>query len=107
VAFGFASYLMMTVQSLLRLQVNGVFELASAGFGLTEVRALFFVANIVFLVEPPGNIAIGFPGFTYADIGGLIWIAVNVCLYLVQMSFELKSLSQRDRPAGSRSRNQG
>jgi len=107
VAFGFASYLMMTVQSLMRLQLSGVFELASAGVGLTEVRALFFIANIAFLVAPPGEIGIGFPGFTYADVGGLIWITLNVCLYLVQMSLELRSISQRDRPAESRRQRQG
>jgi archaetidylinositol phosphate synthase len=107
VAFGFASYLMMTVQSLLRAQITGVFELATAGVGLTEVRAVFFIANIAFLIVPPRSIAIGFPGLTYADIGGLFWIAVHVCLYLVQMSLQLRSLSQRDRPGGSEPGNQG
>jgi archaetidylinositol phosphate synthase len=101
VIFGFASYLMMTVQSLLRAHVSGVFDLATGGFGLTEVRVLFFIANIVFFLVPPNKMIVGpFVG-TYADLGGILWVAVNLGMYLAQMLTELKRLSKKDREEGA------
>lgn len=96
VAFGFATYLMMTVQSLLRVQVRDVFDLATGGFGLTEVRALFFLANIAFFFVPPFLVTIGPVAGTYADLGGIIWIVVNLTMYIVQMIGELKWLSRQE-----------
>ncbi|NQW52793.1 MAG: SDR family NAD(P)-dependent oxidoreductase [Rhodospirillales bacterium] len=40
------SYFMETAQSLLRTEVSRTFRLASAGFGLTEVRCLFLGLNV-------------------------------------------------------------
>jgi phosphatidylglycerophosphate synthase len=91
VATGFGAYLMMSIQSLLKAQASGVFKLATAGIGLTEVRCLLFITNVVFYALPPGP----FP--SYADLAGLIWIATNVFLYLVAMVVELRHLSTRDR----------
>ncbi len=96
VAFGFAAYLMMTVQSLLRAQVTRVFHLATAGMGLTEVRCLFFVANTLFYVVPPELSAIRIWGLRYSDLSGLLWIVVNLSLYVTTMFVELKNLARQD-----------
>jgi phosphatidylglycerophosphate synthase len=97
VAFGFATYLMMTVQSLLRVQVRDVFDLSTGGFGLTEVRAIFFVANIAFFIAPPEVVKVGPLEGSYADLGGIVWIIVNVAMYIVKMIGELKWLSEGDK----------
>jgi len=96
VAAGFAAYLMMTVQSLLRAQTSGVFALATGGMGLTEVRCLFIVANIAFFVIPPRPLAIGSVMLSYADAFGIVWIVVNVALYLSVMVRESKTLAAQE-----------
>ena len=92
VAFGFGSYLMMTVQGLLRAQTTGVFHLATGHIGLTEVRCLFFLANTVLYFLPPWPFQIMRLNLSYADVLGLLWIVANLGLYVVTMAAELKKL---------------
>lgn len=92
---GLATYLMMTVQSLLRVQTSGIFYLASAGMGLTEVRCLFFFANIAFLAVPPTSLQLGFFIVGYGDMLGVVWSMVNIGLYVAMMAVELARLSHR------------
>ena len=96
VAAGFAAYLMMTVQSLLRAQTSGVFALATGGMGLTEVRCLFIVANIAFFVVPPRPLASSSVTLTYADAFGIVWIVVNAVLYLSVMIREAKIMAAQE-----------
>src|SRR5260221_11684149 len=48
VAAGFATFLMMGVQGLLRAEITRVFHLATGGSGLTEIRCVLFDANVLF-----------------------------------------------------------
>ena len=97
---GLATFWMMSVQGLLRAQVTQVFQLATAGMGLTEVRCLFLVANVVFYVVPPRPLDIAGGKATYADFFGIVWIVVNVGLYVLTMVAELKKLAVEEPPAG-------
>ena len=97
---GLATFWMMSVQGLLRAQVTRVFQLATAGMGLTEVRCLFLVANVVFYVVPPRPLDIAGGKATYADFFGIVWIVVNVGLYVLTMVAELKKLAVEEPPAG-------
>ena len=36
---------------------------------------------------------------TYADLLGVLWIAVNLALYLITMIAELRRLARAERPA--------
>jgi phosphatidylglycerophosphate synthase len=92
VAFGFGAYLMMTAQSLLRAHATGVFHLATGRMGLTEVRCLFVLANAAFFFIPPRPFGLADWGLNYADVLGILWIAVNVGMYVVMMVAELKRL---------------
>lgn len=65
-AIGLATHLMMTAQWLLRSEVSRTFHLASAGFGLTEVRCLFLART----------------SLGYGDMLGIAWIVVNLGLDL-------------------------
>jgi phosphatidylglycerophosphate synthase len=97
VAMGFATFLMMGMQGLLRAEVRRVFHLASGGIGLTEIRCLFFVANALFYFLPPHPIGGGSLAITYADILGIVWIATNLALYVATMISELIALSREER----------
>ena len=96
VAAGFAAYLMMTAQSLLRAHSTGVFHLATGGMGLTEVRCLFLVANAVLYFVPPRPFQIGSTTFAYPDPFGIVWILTNIVLYVVAMVTELKNLAREE-----------
>lgn len=95
-AIGLAAYLLMSVQSLLRAEVSRVFSLATGGFGLTEVRCLFFAANIAFYLLPPTPFAIGGLTLGYGDVLGMVWIVVNLGLYLATMYAQLAVLRREE-----------
>lgn len=99
-AIGLATYLMMTAQSLLRVEVARTFHLASAGFGLTEVRCLFLAVNIAFYLKPPAPLGIAGTSLGYGDVLGIVWIAVNLGLYAVGMIALLRQLAGEEPPAG-------
>lgn len=97
---GLAAYLMMTAQSLLRAEVSRTFHLASAGFGLTEVRCLFLALNVAFFLKAPVPFAVAGWTLGYGDLLGLAWIAVNIGLYVIGMSAQLRQLAREEPPAG-------
>lgn len=96
-AIGLATYLMMTAQSLLRAEVSRTFHLASAGFGLTEVRCLFLALNVAFYLKPPVPLDIAGTSLGYGDIPGIAWIVVNLGLYLAGT---IGQLSREEPPDG-------
>ena len=97
-ALGLATFLMMSVQGLLRAEVTRVFHLAAAGMGLTEVRCLFLIANVVFYFIPPQPFDIAGVTATYADFFGVMWIVVNAGLYVLTMIAELRKLAIEEPP---------
>ena len=99
-AIGLATYLMMTAQSLLRAEGSRTFHLASAGFGLTEVRCLFLALNAAFYLKPPVPFDIAGTSLGYGDALGIAWIAVNLGLYLAGMIGQLRQLSRDEPPGG-------
>jgi archaetidylinositol phosphate synthase len=99
VMLGFATYLMMTVQSLLRMKATGVFHLATGGMGLTEVRCLFLLANALFYFVPPWPFQVAGTTVAYPDLFGLVWIATNIGLYVATLIMEGRKLAQREPPA--------
>lgn len=96
-AIALAAYLLMSVQSLLRAEVSRVFSLATGGFGLTEVRCLLFIGNALFFFVPPTPFSLAGLTLGYGDVLGMVWIVVNVGLYLTTMYAELRVL-RRDEP---------
>lgn len=102
---GLAVYLMMSVLGLLRAEVSRVFHLATGGFGLTELRCLLIVANILFYFVPPHPFRIGGIDTTYAELLGLAWIVVTLGLYLATMIGEARQLA-REEPLPTRSRHE-
>jgi archaetidylinositol phosphate synthase len=104
VAIGFAAYLMMTVQSLLYAQATGVFHLATAGIGLTEIRCLFFIANASFYFWTPVPFDLVGIKLAYSDLLGLLWSGVNICLFVMGMYSSLRKLANIDRPPPCSSR---
>lgn len=84
-------------QSLLRAEVSRTFHLASAGFGLTEVRCLFLALNVAFYLKPPVPLDIAGTSLGYGDMLGIAWIVVNLGLYLAGT---IGQLSREEPPDG-------
>jgi phosphatidylglycerophosphate synthase len=103
VMLGFAGYLMMTVQSLLRVQTTGLFHLATGGMGLTEVRCQLVVMNAAFYFVPPWPFQGLGMAITYADLLGLCWIAATLGLYVSTMISELRQLARCEPPKSGHS----
>lgn len=99
-AIGLATYLMMTAQSLLRAEVSRTFHLASAGFGLTEVRCLFLALNVAFYLKPPVPLDIARTSLGYGDMLGFAWIVANLGLYIMGMVGQLAHLTRDEPPTG-------
>lgn len=99
-AIGLATYLMMTAQSLLRAEVSRTFHLASAGFGLTEVRCLFLALNVAFYLKPPVPLDIAGTRLGYGDMLGIVWIAANLGLFVMGMIGQLGQLARDEPPPG-------
>lgn len=95
-ALGLAAYLMMTVQSLLRAEVSRVFHLASAGIGLTEVRCMFIFINIVFYFVPPTPLHFVDLTMHYGDVLGVVWIFVNLGLYITILARLSRALGREE-----------
>lgn len=101
VMLGLAAYLMMTVQGLLRAQTTGIFHLATGGMGLTEVRCLFVIGNILFYFVPPWPITVAGLTWKYPDFLGLLWIVSNVGLYAWTMATVLRQIARHEPPRTS------
>mgnify|MGYP001807094454 CR=1 FL=1 len=97
-AIGLATYFMMTAQSLLRAELSRTFQLASAGFGLTEVRCLLLAVNVTFYFKPPELFSLAGVSLGYGDVLGIIWIIVNLGLYVAGMTGELMRLAREASP---------
>lgn len=97
VAVGLATYFMMTIQALLRAEVRRVFHLSSGGMGLTEVRCLFVVVNVVFYLVPPVPFEVAGRQAGYGDMLGIAWIVANLVTYLRTMISELRSIHREER----------
>ena len=98
-AIGLATYLMMTIQALLRAEIRRVFHLASGGMGLTEVRCLFFALNAVFFFVPPVPFQVLGRPVVYGDGLALLWIVANLVTYLGVMFRELKAIGREEQPS--------
>jgi archaetidylinositol phosphate synthase len=96
VMLGFAVYLMMTVQGLLRVQTTGIFPLATGGMGLTEVRCLFVIGNSLFFFVPPWPFTVAGLTVKYSDLLGLAWITSNLALYVWTIPYVLRQIDRQE-----------
>jgi len=92
-----ASFFMLSLLSLLRAQVHGVFDIALAGIGLTEIRCLLIVANILLFLYPPRSFAMLGLSLTYADLLAVSWLVGNLATFLTIAVQELRRLRIEDR----------
>ena len=77
-----AAYLVVAAESYLATHAAGVFRIAFAGFGPTELR-LVLATGAVFMARQPQVSILGLPAMWLFDVGGVIAIAGLVAAFVV------------------------
>jgi len=91
-------FLMMSVLSLLRSHVSGVFQLSYGGVGPTEMRVMFIVLNALMYFFPPQPITLLGLQMTYPNWLSLTWSSVALLTFVVSMASDLRRLAVEDPP---------
>jgi archaetidylinositol phosphate synthase len=91
-------FLMMSVLSLLRAHVSGVFQLSYGGIGPTEMRAMFIILNVAMYFFPPQPISLFGLEMTYPSWLSLTWSSVALATFVFSMLSDLRRLAIEDPP---------
>jgi archaetidylinositol phosphate synthase len=95
---GLAAFYMMMLIELINARATDVLQIAFAGVGLTEVRAVFIVLNAVMFFVPPTPFSIAGVTTTYPNVISALWIMIQVATYLVVMIKTLRTLAAKEPP---------
>jgi len=96
-----AAFLMMSVLTLLRVNLNGTYQLTYGGIGPTEMRVAGVALNtLIFFVPPERFDGLGLP-MTYPNLLSLAWSCGALSIFAISMMRELRDLA-RDDPAPRR-----
>ena len=71
-------------------------------WGLTEVRALFILVNLVMYLIPPEPFVIVGVTTTYPNVISALWLAIQGATFLVIMFQTLRELAVQDPPRRAR-----
>lgn len=93
---GLAVYFMMSILTLLRAAVSRRFPLAYGGIGLTELRCIFLILNVVMYFVNPHAQPIPFIPLTYPNLLALVWIISTLVSYVVAMVGDLRTLAREE-----------
>ena len=91
-------FLMMSVLSLLRAHISGVFQLSYGGIGPTEMRAMFILLNAAMYFFPPQPISLLGVEMTYPNWLSLTWSSVALATFVFSMLADLRRLAIEDPP---------
>ena len=91
-------FLMMSVLSLLRANISGVFQLSYGGIGPTEMRVMFILLNAVMYFFPPRPLSLFGLEMTYPDWLSLTWSSFALATFVFSMLSDLRRLAVEDPP---------
>jgi archaetidylinositol phosphate synthase len=91
-------FLMMSVLSLLRANISGVFQLSYGGIGPTEMRVMFILLNAVMYFFPLQPFSLLGLEMTYPNWLSLIWSSVALATFAFSMLSDIRRLAVEDPP---------
>ncbi len=91
-------FLMMSVLTLLRENISGVFQLAYGGIGPTEMRVMFIILNAAMYFFPPQPINLLGLEMTYPNWLSLTWSSLALVTFVLSMVSDLRRLAIEDPP---------
>jgi phosphatidylglycerophosphate synthase len=96
----FSVFLMMSVLTLLRANISGVFQLSYGGVGPTEMRMMFILLNAVMFFFPPWPLDLFGLQMTYPNWLSLSWSTLGLATFLISMILQIRQLTIEDPPRG-------
>ena len=91
-------FLMMSVLSLLRANISGVFQLSYGGIGPTEMRVMFILLNVAMYFFPPQPISLLGLEMGYPSWLSLTWSSVALATFAFSMLTDIRRLAIEDPP---------
>jgi archaetidylinositol phosphate synthase len=91
-------FLMMSVLSLLRANISGVFQLSYGGIGPTEMRVMFILLNVVMYFFPPRPISLLGWEMAYPSWLSLTRSSVALATFAFSMLSDIRRLAIEDPP---------
>jgi phosphatidylglycerophosphate synthase len=91
-------FLMMSMLTLLRANISGVFQLSYGGFGPTETRTMFIILNATMYFFPPRPISLLGLEMTYPNWLSLTWSSVTLATFALSMLSDVRRLAIEDPP---------
>src|SRR5262249_17494986 len=91
-------FLMMSVITLLRENISGVFQLAYGGIGPTEMRVMFIILNAAIYFFPPQPINLFGLEMTYPNWLSLSWSTAALTMFVISMVSDIRRLAIEDPP---------
>jgi len=95
---GLAAFFMVSLLGLIRGYVDGVFQIAYWGIGLTEVRCIFAAVNTALFFAPPNPFQFLGATTSYADMLVYLWIAGNLLAFIATLASDVRRLAYEDPP---------
>jgi phosphatidylglycerophosphate synthase len=95
---GLAAFYLVMLIELIKVRVTDVLQIAIAGVGLTEIRAVFILLNAVMFFVPPTPFSIAGVTTTYPNVISAFWTTLQVATYLVIMITTLRALAATEPP---------
>ena len=95
---GFSVFLMMSVLTLLRTSVSGIYQLSYGGIGPTEMRVVGMAMNALLFFVPPERLdGLGLP-MTYPNILSLSWSIGCLGTFSLSLILQIRQLAIEDPP---------
>jgi phosphatidylglycerophosphate synthase len=94
----FGAVLMMSSLTLIRAAAGGVHRLTYGGLGLTELRVMFVLFNLLIYVVPPRPVAALGRLATYPNLLSLLWSLATLAMFAVSMVGQLRELAAQEPP---------
>lgn len=91
-------FLMMSVLTLLRAKISGVFQLSYGGVGPTEMRMLFILLNAAMFFFPPQPVSLLGLQMTYPNWLSLTWSTFALATFVWSMTSQIRELAIQDPP---------
>jgi archaetidylinositol phosphate synthase len=93
-----AVFYMMMLLGLIKSRVINVFQISFGGMGLTEVRVVFVLVNVLMYFVPPEPFVIFGVVTTYPNVISALWIAAQLLTFLRVTYKTIRQLAALDPP---------
>jgi len=93
-----SAFYMMMLLGLIKSRVMNVFQISFGGMGLTEIRVVFILVNVLMYFAPPKPFEIFGVSTTYPNVISTLWIAAQLLTFLKVTYKTMRQLAALEPP---------